>query len=434
MPRIALRARARRSAVVVVLGISLVASLATSLALSESAQAGAESVITPATGVPAGFTDTYLFTLSNPTAIAFTPDGRMLITTDAGMLRVVENGSLLTRPALDLSSKICSGGERGMMGVAVDPNFSSNNYIYVFWTFNKYGQCPVGTDQTPVNRVSRYQLGGTSRVVAGSAKVLVDNMPSPATNHNSGDLHFGANELLYISVGDGGCTIGDPNACEGANTNSRRLDIPNGKILRVTRNGKVPSSNPFVSATGARRCTAPSGVEPGNGPCVETYASGLRNPFRFAIYPGTNRVFANDVGQSTWEEINRIAPGEDYGWNIREGFCVTGSMTECTADPRFADPQFAYDHTTDCRSITGGAFVPTGVWGPPYENRYLFADFTCDSVFRLVPHAGSDPTAVPFFPTDGPVELEFGPSPSGEALYYLEYFTGEVHRVTGPAA
>jgi hypothetical protein len=145
-------------------------------------------------------------------------------------------------------------------------------------------------------------------------------------------------------------------------------------------------------------------------------------------------VIANDVGQSTWEEIDQIAPGKDYGWNVREGFCVTGSMTDCTPNPSYADPQFAYDHTTDCRSITGGAFVPAGVWGPPYENRYLFADFTCDSVFRLVPHAGSDPTAVPFFATDGPVELEFGPSPSGQALYYLEYFTGEVHRVTGPAA
>ncbi|MEO8330278.1 MAG: PQQ-dependent sugar dehydrogenase, partial [Candidatus Nanopelagicales bacterium] len=236
----------------------------------------------------------------------------------------------------------------------------------------------------------------------------------------------------YVSVGDGGCAIGNPSACAELNTNSRRLDIPNGKILLITRNGNVPASNPFVGMPGSRRCTEPGGVAPNDGPCTETFAFGLRNPFRFAIYPGTNRVYANDVGQSTSEEIDRILPGRDYGWNVREGFCLTGSTTECTPDPQYTDPLFAYDRSTDCRSITGGAFVPPGLWGPPYEDQYIFADFTCNSVFRLVPQQDSAWTAEPFFPADGPVELVFGPGPSGQALYYLEYFTGELHRVTGP--
>src|SRR6185503_14424450 len=93
------------------------------------------STITPATSLPAGFTDVTLFNVDHPTAIAFTPDGRMLVTTDAGLLRVYANGALLAKPALNLSSKICSAGERGMMGIAVDPDFTSNQYIYVFWTF-----------------------------------------------------------------------------------------------------------------------------------------------------------------------------------------------------------------------------------------------------------------------------------------------------------
>ncbi|HVQ87783.1 MAG TPA: PQQ-dependent sugar dehydrogenase, partial [Actinomycetes bacterium] len=171
------------------------------------------------------------------------------------------------------------------------------------------------------------------QVVAGSAKTLIDNLPSPSAHHQAGDLHFGANNLLYVSVGDGSCTIGTPDACAELNTNSRRLDIPNGKILRVTRNGKVPGSNPFVGKPGARRCTAPGGVSPGDGPCTETFAYGFRNPFRFTVYPGTNLIWVNDVGQSTWEEIDRALPGKDYGWNVREGFCLTGSTTDCTADP-----------------------------------------------------------------------------------------------------
>ena len=410
----------------VIAGVAVAASMT-----AQSASAvDATSTITPATTLPAGFTDDHLFNLSNPTAIAFTPDGRMLITTDAGVVRVAVNGALLPKPALNLSSQMCSAGERGMMGVAVDPDFATNHHIYLFWTFNKFNQCPVGTNMTPVNRVSRYTLGNNSRIKPASGKVLIDNIPSPATGHDAGDLHFGANGLLYVSVGDGACQIGSPALCEADNANSRRLDIPNGKILRITRTGKIPPSNPFVGTTGARRCTAPSGVAPGTGPCLETYSYGFRNPFRFTVKPGTNQVWVNDVGQDLWEEIDKADPGKDYGWNVREGFCQTGSTTLCTPDPQYADPTFSYDHTTDCRSITGAAFVPAGAWGDPYDGEYLFADFTCNSVFRLVPQAVGDPIAEPFFPADGPVELTFGPGPSGTSLYYLDYFSGEVHRVS----
>ncbi|MFL6071180.1 MAG: PQQ-dependent sugar dehydrogenase [Actinomycetes bacterium] len=387
------------------------------------------STITPATSLPAGFTDVTLFNVDHPTSIAFTPDARMLVTTDAGLLRVYTNGALVPSPALDLSSKICSAGERGMMGIAVDPAFSSNHYIYVFWTFNKFNQCPVGTAETPVNRVSRYTLGNDNHVAAGSGKVIVDNLPSPATGHDAGDLHFGSNQLLYISVGDGACQIGSPTLCEGSNANSRRLDIPNGKLLRVTRAGKVPPTNPFVGTPGARRCTSRNGVEPGTGPCSETFAYGFRNPFRFTIKPGTNQVWVNDVGQDLWEEVDQLTAGADYGWNVREGFCEAGSTTSCAPDPKFADPVFSYDHTTDCRSVTGAAFAPTS-WGQPYAGRYLFADFTCNSVFVLNPPPAGGWVAEPFFPADGPVELTFGPGPNGTDLYYLGYFGNEVHRVS----
>ena len=213
-------------------------------------------------------------------------------------------------------------------------------------------------------------------------------MLAQQTIHNGGDLHFGANELLYVSVGDGGCVIDDDTQCGASNTNSRRLDIPNGKILRVTRDGGVPATNPYVGAPGARRCTLPAGPQPGSGPCTETFASGFRNPFRFAQLPGTNTFYVNDVGQSTWEEIDRLRAGSDYGWNVREGHCRTGSTTDCGPTP-YQNPLHDYSQVaTGCRAITGGAFVPEGLWPAPYSGSYLFADFGCGKVFRLVPRPG----------------------------------------------
>jgi glucose/arabinose dehydrogenase len=419
----------RALSLLAVLGLALSASALPAVSAGTTGNTQG-STITPATTLPAGFSDATLFNVNHPTAIAFTPDGRMLVTTDAGLVRVYQGGALLAKPAVNLTSKICSAGERGMMGVAVDPAFNDNQYIYVFWTFNKFdNQCPVGTTDTPVNRVSRYKLGADSHVIAGSGKVIVDNLPSPATGHDAGDLHFGVNQLLYISVGDGACQIGSPNLCEANNANSRRLDIPNGKVLRVTRAGKVPATNPFVGKPGARRCTARTGVEPGTGPCTETFAYGFRNPFRFTIKPGTNQVWVNDVGQDLWEEIDKITAGADYGWNVREGFCQAGSTTSCDPDPMFTDPMFSYDHTTDCRSITGAAFAPAS-WGTSYAGKYLFADFTCNSLFVLNPQTGGGLVAEPLLPADGPVELTFGPGPNGDSLYYLGYFGNEVHRVS----
>ncbi len=331
--------------------------------------------------------------------------------------------------AVDLSARICDGNERGLLGVAVDPDFAVNRWIYLFWTFDKFSSCQVAPDPTPVNRVTRFRLGANDQVVTGSARVIVDNIPSPATNHNAGDLDFGADGMLYITTGDGGCEIGAPADCGAANDNSRRLDVPLGKVLRVTPTGDAPADNPFVGTTDARRCTAPGGPDPGTGPCTETFASGFRNPFRMDIRPGTSTPWVNDVGQDTWEEINRVESGADYGWNVREGFCLTGSTSSC--DPSsFADPVYSYDHSSDCRSITGGAFVPKGTWNGRFAGDYVFADFTCGSIWRLNRATDNSYSAKPLAPAADPVALTFGPSSQGRALYYAEYFTGQIRRIT----
>ena len=396
---------------------------------SGTGAAGTERV-RAAAGAPAGFTDTPAYTVTTPTALASTPDGRLLITQDAGRLRVVRNGVLLTTPAINLQARACTRGERGLLGVAVDPLFATNHFIYLYWTFNKNDFCGVGSPLTPVNRIARYQLGDSDRVVAGSERVIVDNIASPATNHNAGDLRFGADGLLYATTGDGGCKIGDPSLCGSLNPNSRRLNILNGKVLRVNRNGRAPADNPFAATPGARRCGDPAGVPPGTGPCSETFARGFRNPFRFALRPGTNRFFVNDVGQATWEEVDVLVAGRDYGWNVREGPCAVGSTTNC-GPTTFTNPIFAYSHGDGCASITGGAFVPVGLWPAPWSGSYLFADFVCGGIYRMAPQPGGGFSREPFLPeAPGPVHLAFGPAGATTALYYLDYRGNRVHRVT----
>jgi glucose/arabinose dehydrogenase len=406
----------------------LAALLLISMAVAADTSAGTRSALAAAT--QAGFTDTVAYGASSPTALTSTPDGRLLITQDAGQLRVVRAGTLVTAPAINLQSRICSEGERGLLGVAVDPAFATNHFVYLYWTYNKFGFCGVDSPQTPVNRIARYVLGNDDRVVAGSETVLVDNIASPSRNHNAGDLLFGADGLLYASTGDGGCKIGDATLCGGLNPNSRRRDILNGKVLRVTRNGTIPAGNPFAATTGARRCGDPAGVPPGTGPCKEAFAWGFRNPFRFAAKPGTSSFLVNDVGQSTWEEVDALVAGRDYGWNLREGPCARGSVTDCGATT-FENPVYAYTHADGCASITGGAFVPVGLWPAPWSGSYLFSDYVCGGIYRMAPAAGGGYTREPFLPDAvRPVHLVFGPYGDTIALYYLDFVGNAVHRVT----
>ncbi len=409
------------------------AGLAALLLLGLAAAAGPAAAAT----APAGFSDTVVATLPGPTGLAWTPDGRMLVTQQAGLLRVVRGGVLNATPALDLTARSCNNSERGVLSVVVDPAFATNRFVYLYWTHNAHATCETNTAAAPENRVARYVLGDGDVVDPASETVIVDHIPSPNGNHNGGDMHFGADGLLYISVGDGGCQLTDASRCQPLNNNSRRLDIPLGKILRVTSTGAVPASNPYAGATGARRCTAPAGVPPGTGPCSETYASGFRNPFRFAQRPGTSTFYVNDVGQNTWEEIDSLTAGADYGWNVREGHCATDSTTSC-GPSAYADPIYDYSHATGCESITGGAFVPTGLWPAPYSGAYLFSDYVCGKVFRLAPRSGGGYRQVPFLDGLGAksaVNLAFGPYQRTSALYYTTYGGGgQVRRVAYSSA
>jgi glucose/arabinose dehydrogenase/PKD repeat protein len=410
------------------------------LALGVALAAGAVSA-----APPAGFADTLVAAVDDPTALAFTSDGRLLVTSQTGKLRVIEDGALLPQPALDLGPDdrdvLCSTNERGLLGVAVDPQFATNHFIYLYYTFKKHptaaDPCPIhvpDSPDNPVNRVSRFVLPASNIVSPASETILVDNIPSPRGNHNAGDLRFGKDGYLYISIGDGGCDFDPPHSCFGGNPAARDLFVLLGKILRITRDGGIPPDNPWTGADSAR-CNVDGHTDPAKK-CQELFAWGLRNPFRLAFDPNnaSTRFFINDVGEGTWEEIDQGQAGADYGWTVREGFCARGSTTDCGPQPAgMTNPIYAYQHgaaPNNCNSITGGAFVPNGLWPAAYDGAYIYSDYVCGRIFKLS-QSGASYTSEIFSSQAGAViAMTFGPPAGPQALYYTTYSNnGQVRKI-----
>lgn len=325
--------------------------------------------------LPPGFSESVIASgLHNPTAMAFAPDGRLFVCEQGGKLRVIKGGTLLPAPFTTLT--VDANGERGLLGVAFDPAFQTNHFVYVYYT----APAP-GTH----NRVSRFTANGDV-AVAGSEVAVVDLDPlSGATNHNGGAIRFGLDSKLYIAVGD-----------NANGNNSQTLANRLGKILRINSDGSIPTDNPFyATAVGANR---------------SIWAMGLRNPFTFAVQAFSGKIFINDVGQISWEEIDLGQAGANYGWPITEGVA---------SDPRFMNPLYAYNHSSGC-AIAGGAFnTPlTTRYPTSYLNSYFFADL-CGGWIHRRTNAGT----VSNF-SDGissPVDLKV--SDDGW-LYYLARGTG----------
>lgn len=401
--------------------------------------------------LPEGFEDQAVVGgIPAPTSIAWLPpggsdNGDMLVTSRGGVLfRVNESAE----PILNLSGEICSGGEMGLLGLAVHPDFATGErFVYLYYTDRKgNGNCDKPSSRA--NRVSRFPMDAGG--VLGAEEVLINNIPARGGNHNGGDLQFGNDGLLYISVGDSGQDL-ITGKTQDDNTNARYRSLLNGKILRITPDGDVPPGNPFTG-NGTVSC-ADTGRSPLSGSsvdaekksrkakkrkkrklkkkrkqlrrapaCQEIFATGLRNPYRIAFDPDDpQRFFINDVGGHAWEEIDEGLAGVDYGWNVREGPCKTGTTNKCGADNRFVEPIFAYRHSTGCRTITGGAFVPDDSgWPAEYLDSYLYADFICDRLFELR-DVTSGLTQRDFGLGSGATHLAFGPD---KALYYTTFEGG----------
>ncbi len=388
--------------------------------------------------LPPDFADTIVMTLANLMDMAWTPDGRLLIPTKLGQLRIFADNILLPTPALDLSPLLCTDNERGLGGIAVHPGFATNHYVYLYYTFKKFGTCQQSETDGPVNRLSRFILSDNNTVNPVNEQVLLDTPPLPTNMHNGGDLKFGKDGNLYITVGDGGSAC-----CSSHSDWPADPSVVLGKILRLTDSGGIPVGNPYTG-TGTARCNQdglpPLGSPPGTK-CQEVYAKGLRNPFRFAFDPNIASVhfFINDVGENTWEEVDKGQAGADYGWPLREGPCAVDSATECGPPPAgLTNPIQWYGHNVTvagigCSAITGAAFVPTGYWPTTYNNAYLFADWGCGQVWALRPDGSGGYLKSEFANLQPltPVSMRFGPYGTGIALYYVTLDSGgQLRRIT----
>lgn len=342
------------------------------------------------TAVASGFTDSYVVDgLNKPTQMAFTPDGRLLVAEQGGKLRVIKNGQLLSSSALSLT--VNKAGERGFSGVVADPDFSSNNYIYVYYT--RY------TGNVVHNRLSRFTMSGDT-AAASSEKILMDLDPLSSYYHMGGGLHFGSDGKLYVSTGE-----------NARGTPAQKMDTVLGKILRLNKDGTIPTDNPFYNST------------TGNNRAI--FSLGLRNPFTFAIQPGTQTLFINDVGEATWEEVNKGGARSNFGWPNSEG---------PTTNPAFTTPVHAYQHNVGS-AVIGADFYPTnGTFPSQYRGKYIFGDHTKGWIKVMDPAT----TAIIGSITTGGIEamtdIDIGPD---GALYYLERTyssTGKVGRIQATGA
>jgi glucose/arabinose dehydrogenase len=343
--------------------------------------------------LPTGFSETRLMgDLASPTAMSFAPDGRLFVCEQGGRLRVIRDGVVLPDPFATIS--VNSAGERGLLGVAVDPDFATNRFVYVYYT----------TSSAPIhNRLARFTASATNPDVAdpsnppgGTPLLDLPNLSS-ATNHNGGAIHFGADGRLYIAVGDN---------ANGANAQSLTTRL--GKILRINKDGSIPADNPLNWP--APNAGTTSGVN------RAIWARGLRNPFTFAIQPGTGRLLINDVGQNTWEEVNDGIAGSNYGWPM-----VEGPEPPNQAGLRY--PLHSYANAGSNCAIVGAAFYnpPVANFPSEFQGRYFFGDF-CGGFIRTLSPPAYNTSAAFATGISSLVDLQVGPD---GALYYLSRGTDE---------
>ncbi|GJM23100.1 MAG: hypothetical protein DHS20C15_30150 [Planctomycetota bacterium] len=388
------------------------------------------------------FTESTALTgLSLPTAIAFLPDGRLVVTEMDGSLKLAdldeEGVAALTLAEIPVS--FCEGDdyETGLLGLAVDPDFADNGYLYMYRTaLGELGVCAYA-DSARENQVIRVTLedgeGGPS-VSLDSLTVILSGIRTDTPYHTGGCLRIGPDEKLYVSTGDTG--LGNfEELGPGTSTNpyADSLFALEGKILRLELDGSVPEDNPFVSDELLSGGGTSGGGEGDPTIREEIFAYGFRNPWRMGFDPASGALWVGDVGEDDVEEIDRVASGSNHAWPRCEGTLPKSCKQAGDAKPAFTYPHAGKKSLGDGEeaSVTGGAFAPEpfGFQG----GAYFFADFAAGNIYRaLLKPSREKFKGKPVLFADGGqgiVDLIFGPDAN---LYYVSFFTGSVRRIAGP--
>ena len=355
---------------------------------------------TPAyAGAPSGFTVSTIASGTDnagPAVIAFAPGNRIYIAEKGGVIRVWQNGVVLSTPFIDLSSEVNNHNERGLLGLAVHPDFPTQPYLYLYYTFDPIGSGQDWSTQRTArveriaantgnlniaNTSSRTVLMGNGYRISGddvtcqssnNNSIYLDNcLPAEGGSHVNGGLGFGPDGMLYLSIGDNSNSqITDPNAIR-----SQKLDVPLGKVFRIDPStGQAPASNPFYDGNP-------------NSTRSRVYNYGLRNPFTFTFHPNSNALYISDVGWDNWEELNSGA-GKNFGWP-----CYDGNNAGSASQPAFANlaatqaacatlyqtgpvqaPAFAYNHGVGS-AIVGGAFYIGNAYPAQYQGGLFIGDY-----------------------------------------------------------
>lgn len=340
--------------------------------------------------------------LHNPLYVTHAGDGsgRLFVLEQPGRIRIVQDGRLVETPFLDITRNVLSGGERGLLGLAFHPDYPRNGRYVV-----NYTRVPDGATVVAVYRVS-----DNPNLSRAEEQVLLV-VPQPYPNHNGGMVEFGPDGFLYIALGDGG-SGGDPE------NRAQNRDELLGKILRIDPDHgapyAIPPDNPF-SAGGGR---------------PEIFAYGLRNPWRFSFDRENGELWAADVGQHDWEEIDVIRLGGNYGWRIMEGAHCFRPRAGCPTEG-LVRPLAEYPNRRPRCSITGG-YVYRGTRMPALRGTYLYGDYCSGEIFGFIPsvHGLADGARV-LLPTGLGIS-SFGQDQDGEI--YVVGHEGSVHRIVERSA
>lgn len=340
--------------------------------------------------------------LNNPVDLEQPNDnsGRLFAIEQGGTISIVANGTVISRPFLDITSKVTSGGEMGLLGLAFHPNFAQNHLFYVHYDRNDGGQRQ--------SIIAEYHVSSDPDVADPASERILLAVNQPFPNHKGGQMAFGPDGFLYIGLGDGG-SEGDPHG------NGQNKGTLLGKILRIdvnsTSSGRpyaIPGDNPFASGGGS----------------PEIFAYGFRNPWRFSFDRATGTLFAGDVGEDKFEEIDIVQRGSNYGWNIMEASHCFNPPAGCNTSG-LTLPISEYSHS-EGNAVIGG-FVYHGSKVPALQGAYIFGDFGSGNIWTLTQNGSGSWTRTLLMNAGGNIS-SFAQDQAGEI--YVVQLSGTVSELT----